>query len=248
MGITGTDVSKEAADMVLGDDNFATIVKAIESGRWIYDNIKKYLVYLLESNVIEVIFIGGVVLITGPQFLPVLPAAILYINLATDGLPAIALAVSPPDPDIMQRPPRDPKESAFAWDVRAFIVMILVIEIPILSYLFFSGLGDMTHIRTQIFFFFVITEFVIALNLRSVKYSIFKVPPHKWLLLSIVFNVVALIVFIQIPAVLDTFGVVRPVASDLGIILASCAVITIGMEVVKLILRKKTAVGKTVTP
>ncbi|OGN96108.1 MAG: ATPase [Chloroflexi bacterium RBG_13_51_36] len=248
MGITGTDVSKEAADMVLGDDNFATIVKAIESGRWIYDNIKKYLVYLLESNVIEVVFIGGVVLITGPQFLPVLPAAILYINLATDGLPAIALAVSPPDPDIMQRPPRNPKESAFAWDVRAFILMILVIEIPILSYLFFSGFGDMTHIRTQIFFFFVITEFVIALNLRSVKYSIFKAPPHKWLLLSIAFNLIALIVLIQIPAVLDTFGVLKPLASDLGIILGTCAILTIGMEVVKAILRKKMPLGGRITP
>jgi len=244
MGITGTDVSKEAADMVLGDDNFATIVKAIESGRWIYDNIKKYLIYLLESNVIEVVFIGGVVLIMGPKFLPVLPAAILYINLATDGLPAIALAVAPPDPDIMQRPPRDPKERVFAWDVRAFILMILVIEIPILSYLFLSGLGDMTHIRTQIFFFFVITEFVIALNLRSVKYSIFKVPPHKWLLLSIAVNIIALIVLIQIPAVLDTFGVRKLLVSDLGIILGSCVVITIGMEAVKVILRKKGASRK----
>jgi len=247
MGITGTDVSKEAADMVLGDDNFATIVKAIESGRWIYDNIKKYLIYLLESNVIEVVFIGGVVLITSPEFLPVLPAAILYINLATDGLPAIALAAAPPDPDIMQRPPRDPKERVFAWDVRAFILMILVIEIPILSYLFFSGLGDMTHVRTQIFFFFVITEFVIALNLRSVKYSIFKVPPHKWLLLSIAFNVIALIVLIQIPAVLDTFGIRKLLASDLGTILGACAIITIGMEVVKVILRKRVPVGKRTT-
>jgi Ca2+-transporting ATPase len=244
MGITGTDVSKEAADMVLGDDNFATIVKAIESGRWIYDNIKKYLIYLLESNVIEVIFIGGIVLITGPEFLPVLPAAILFINLATDGLPAIALAVAPPDPDIMQRPPRDPEERVFAWDVRTIILMILVVEIPILSYLFFSGLGDMTHIRTQIFFFFVITESVIALNLRSVKYSIFKAPPHKWLLLSVAFNIVALIVLIQIPAILDTFGVRKLLASDLGIILGSCVVITIGMEIVKVILRKKMPVGK----
>lgn len=248
MGITGTDVTKEAADMVLGDDSFATIVKAIESGRWIYDNIKKYLVYLLESNVIEVAFIGGVVLITGPQFLPVLPAAILYINLATDGLPAIALAVSPPDPDIMQRPPRDPKERVFAWDVRAFILMILIIEVPILSYLFLSGLGNMTDIRTQIFFFFVITEFVIALNLRSMKYSIFKVRPHKWLLLSIAFNTIALVVLIQIPAVLDAFGVRKLLASDLGIILGSCVVITVGMEVVKAIVRKKMPLRRGISP
>jgi len=98
MGISGTDVTKEAADMVLGDDNFATIVKAIESGRWIYDNIKKYLTYLLQCNITEVIVIGGVVLVLGPTFLPMLPAAILYMNLATDGLPALALGVAPSDP------------------------------------------------------------------------------------------------------------------------------------------------------
>lgn len=180
----------------------------------------------------------------GPELLPVLAAAILYINLATDGLPAIALAVAPPDPDIMQRPPRDPKERVFAWDVRAFILMILIIEIPILSYLYFSGLGDITHSRTLIFFFFVITELVLALNLRSVKYSIFKVPPHKWLLLSVVFNVIALIVLTQIPAVRDAFGIHKPLASDLLIILGSCVVLTIGSEVLKVILRKKMPVRK----
>ena len=239
MGITGTDVSKEAADMVLGDDNFATIVKAIESGRWIYDNIKKYLIYLLESNVVEVIFIGGIVIVMGPAFLPVLPAALLYINLATDGLPALALGVAPPDRDIMQRPPRGPKESVFTSDVKTFIVLILVLEIPILSYLFLSGLGDITHDRTQIFFFFVITEFVLALNLRSVRYSIFKAPPHKWLLIAVAWEVILLIVLIQFPAVLDAFGVRKPLASDLGIILGMCVVLTIGMEVVKVILRKR---------
>jgi Ca2+-transporting ATPase len=148
----------------------------------------------------------------------------------------------------MQRPPRDPKERVFAWDVRAFILAILIIEIPILSYLFLSGLGDMSHIRTQVFFFFVITEFVIALNLRSVRYSIFKVPPHKWLLLSIAFNIVALVVLTQIPAVLDTFGVRRLAASDLGIILGSCVAITIGMEVVKMILRRRLPVGRVLSP
>ena len=247
MGITGTDVSKEAASMVLGDDNFATIVKAIESGRWIYDNIKKYLIYLLESNVVEVVFIGGVVLAMGPEFLPVLPAAILYINLATDGLPAIALAAAPPDPGIMQRPPRDPKESVFTWDVKAFILMILIIEIPILSYIVWSGIGDITHMRTQIFFFFVITEFVIALNLRSVRFSIFKAPPHKWLLIALAWEILLIIVLAQIPAVLDTFGVLKPPTSDIGIILGACVVLTIGMEVVKAIVRKKMPVGRRIT-
>ncbi|MGH7809761.1 MAG: cation-translocating P-type ATPase, partial [Candidatus Binatia bacterium] len=91
MGITGTEVAKEAADIVLSDDNFATIVRAIERGRWIYDNIKKYLTYLLRANITEVVVLGGVVMVMGPAYLPLLPAAILYINLATDGLPALAL-------------------------------------------------------------------------------------------------------------------------------------------------------------
>ncbi|MCJ7749401.1 MAG: HAD-IC family P-type ATPase, partial [Desulfobacterales bacterium] len=144
MGITGTEVTKEASDMVLSDDNFATIVKAIERGRWIYDNIKKYLTYLLRCNITEVVVIGGVVLVSGPEYLPLLPAAILYMNLATDGLPALALGIAPPDPDIMQRPPRDPKESVFSWDVRAFILLALFIEIPFFFFLFYNQLDDIT--------------------------------------------------------------------------------------------------------
>jgi len=246
MGITGTEVTKETADMVLTDDNFATIVTAIERGRWIYDNIKKYLIYLLESNVVEVVFIGGMVIVLGPDYLPVLPAAILYINLATDGLPALALGLAPPDPDIMQRAPRDPKESVFTWDVKAFILMILVIEIPILSYIFLSELVDLTHARTLIFFFFVITELVIALHLRSVRYSVFKVPPHKWLLVALAWEIVILVVLLQFPTLLDTFGITKPSLEDIWIILGACVVLTIGMEVVKAILKRRVVAGRRI--
>ena len=142
MGITGTDVAKEAADMVLADDNFATIVKAIERGRWIYDNIQKYLTYLLRANITEVVVLGGVVIVAGPEFLPLLPAAILYINLASDGLPALALGLSPPDRDIMQRPPRDPNESVFSRDVQLLVLLGVLIECPIFLWVFFHDLGD----------------------------------------------------------------------------------------------------------
>ena len=91
---SGTDVAKEAADIVLADDNFATIVTAIERGRWVYDNIKKYLTFLMRANITEVVVLGGVVLVMGPEFLPLLPAAILYINLATDVLIELILALS----------------------------------------------------------------------------------------------------------------------------------------------------------
>jgi Ca2+-transporting ATPase len=242
MGITGTEVTKEAADMVLSDDNFATIIKAIERGRWIYDNIKKYLTYLLRCNITEVVVIGGVVLISGPEYLPLLAAAILYINLVTDGLPALALGISPPDPDIMERPPRNPKESVFSWDVRAFILLALIVEIPFFYYLFYHELSDINHARTETFFLFIIIELIIALNFRSMRYSIFKSPPHMWLVLSIISQIILTGLLIQIPSIRESFGIIKPTTSDIEIILGFGVVVFISMEVIKAILRKKMAV------
>jgi Ca2+-transporting ATPase len=239
MGITGTEVTKEAADMVLSDDNFATIVKAIERGRWIYDNIKKYLTYLMRCNITEVVVIGGVVLISGPDYLPLLPAAILYINLVTDGLPALALGVAPPDPDIMQRPPRDPKESVFSWDVRAFISLALFIEVPFFFFLFYHQYSDMAQARTEQLFLFIIIELIIALNFRSMRYSIFKSPPHTSLVIAIVSQLVLTAVLMQIPSIRDAFGVLKPSASELGLILGFGIVVFISMEVIKAVIRSK---------
>ncbi|MBM4271709.1 MAG: cation-translocating P-type ATPase [Deltaproteobacteria bacterium] len=247
MGITGTEVTKEASDMVLSDDNFATIVMAIERGRWIYDNIKKYLTYLLRCNITEVVVIGGVVLVMGPEYLPLLPAAILYINLATDGLPALALGVAPPDPDIMQRPPRDPNESVFSWDVCTFIFLALLIEIPFFFLLFFHELDDITHARTEMFFLFIIIEIIIALNFRSMRYSIFKAPPHKWLLIAVTWEVVLIAVLIQIPSIRDAFGIMIPSLRDLGIILIFGVIVFLAMEASKVILRRKVLAGRKIT-
>jgi Ca2+-transporting ATPase len=247
MGITGTEVTKEASDMVLSDDNFATIVKAIERGRWIYDNIKKYLTYLLRCNITEVVVIGGVVLVSGPEYLPLLAAAILYINLVTDGLPALALGVAPPDPDIMQRPPRDPNESVFSWDVRVFILLAIFIEIPFFFFLFYHELGDIAHARTEQFFLFIIIELIIALNFRSMRYSIFKSPPHLWLIVSIVSQIILTAVLIQIPSIRESFGIIKPSFSDLEMILGFGVVVFISMEVIKAILRRKMAVGRRIS-
>jgi len=241
MGISGTDVAKEASDMVLNDDNFATIVKAIELGRWIYDNIKKYLTYLLRCNITEVVVIGGVVLISGPEYLPLLPAAILYMNLATDGLPALALGVAPPDPDLMQRPPRDPNESVFSWDVRAFILLALFIEIPFFFFLFYHELYDITHARTETFFLFIIIELIIALNFRSMRYSIFKAPPHKWLILALVWEFALVAFLVQFPSVREAFGIIKPTFTDLGIVICFGVIVFISMEVIKAVIRSKMA-------
>lgn len=239
MGISGTEVAKEAADIVLTDDNFATIVNAIELGRWIYDNIKKYLAYLLQCNITEVVVIGGIVLIMGPEFLPLLPAAILYLNLATDGLPALALGVAPPDPDIMKRPPRNPQESVFSWDVKSFIIRAVLIESPFFLYLFLRDLSDLTHARTQVFFLFIIIEFVIALNCRSLIYSVFKAPPHKWLLIALAWEVALIAVLIQVPFVRESFGIMKPSFSDLALILGFGVIVFTIIEVTKVFLRKK---------
>jgi Ca2+-transporting ATPase len=243
MGITGTEVAKEAADMILTDDNFASTVKAIEQGRWIYDNIKKYLTYLLRCNITEVVVIGGVVLIMGPEYLPLLPAAILYINLATDGLPALALGVAPPDPDIMERPPRDPKESVFSPDVRAFLLLAVLLEIPFFFYLFFQKAGDIQAARTDVFFLFIVIELIIALNLRSMTYSIFKAPPHKWLILALIWEVALMMVLLQFATVREAFGIHLPPLEDLGIILGFGVVVAMSMEGVKWYLRRKNQAG-----
>jgi Ca2+-transporting ATPase len=238
MGITGTDVTKDAADLVLSDDNFATIIKAIERGRWIYDNIKKYLTYLLRCNITEVAVIGGIVLIKGPAYLPLLSAAILWINLATDGLPALALGVAPPDPDIMERPPRDPREGVFSKDVRIFISLALLIETPFFYFLFFHELGAISQARTEIFFLFIIVELVIALNFRSMRFSVFQVPPNRGLVLAILSQIALTGIVIQFPAVRDAFGVQEPTLGMLAVIAAFSLFVFVSMEVVKVLFRR----------
>jgi Ca2+-transporting ATPase len=240
MGITGTDVAKEAADMVLTDDNFATIVSAIERGRWIYDNIKKYLAYLLQCNITEVVVIGGIVLFSGPEFLPLLPAAILYINLATDGLPALALGVAPPDRDIMMRPPRAPDESVFGWDVKSFVLRAVIIECPFFFLLYYYHLPDVASGRTAVFFLFVIVEFVIALNCRSLRESIFQAPPHKWLIIALAWEIILIVVLIQIPAVRQAFGINMPSAGELAVITAFGIFVMAIIELTKVVMRRRT--------
>jgi len=239
MGITGTDVAKEAADMVLNDDNFATIVMAIERGRWIYDNIKKYLTYLLRCNITEVIVIGGAVLALGPNYLPLLPAAILYINLVTDGLPALALGLAPPDPDIMSRPPRDPREKVFTKDVVLFLAMAVLMWSPFLLFIFIHDLKDIVHARTELFYLFLIAELIIALNSRSLRYSFFKLRPHKWLVIAVASQVLLTAVLLMIPSIRRGFGVLLPTPKDVAIALAFGAFVFLSMEGIKAYLRRR---------
>ena len=214
MGITGTEVTKESSDMVLADDNFATIVSAIEEGRVIYDNIKQYLTYLLESNIVELIVIGGGVLAGLP--LPLLAAQILWVNLITDGPPALALGVTPPSPDVMQRPPRDPKESIFSREVKFMLTLIPLVHSPILLYIFISSLNQGVNVaRTSLFIMFIFFELVVALNCRSLKYSIFKVKPHKMLSLAVIGSALSTVILFLIPQLRSAFELVMPTLTDI---------------------------------
>lgn len=232
MGITGTEVSKEAADMVLSDDNFATIVKAIEMGRWIYDNIKKFLLYLLESNIVEVAAMAILVLLGFP--LPLLPVHILYINLATDGLPAIALGLAPPEPGLMNRPPRDPKESVFSREIRFLLTIIVPIHTLFFVWLFFSNLGrGIEAARTVLFLSFVIIELSLALNLCSIRYSITKVKPHKWLLLAVLWEFFMLCMIVSLDVLRNVFQLVPLSPQDLAVLAFSAILPFVELELVK---------------
>jgi Ca2+-transporting ATPase len=238
MGITGTEVTKEASDLVLADDNFATIVSAIELGRWIYDNIKKYLTYLLQANLVEIAVLSIAVLAGYPT--PLLPVQILYINLATDGLPAIALGVSPPDPDIMKRPPRSPKETVFTKDVKSFLLMLMLIEVPLLLWVFLSAFQFGEQIaQTRLFLVLVFFELILALNCRSLKYTLLKVRPHKSLLLAVLWEASLMLILLNIPVTQQALGIVGVGLLEFGLVTVLCLVTLFTIEITKFFLYMK---------
>ncbi len=173
MGITGTDVAKSAAEMVLLDDNFATIVAAVEEGRVIYDNIRRFIKYLLTCNASEI-----AVMLIGPFLgmpLPLLPLQILWMNLVTDGLPALALGIEPPEEDVMKRPPYSATESVFGRGMPTFIVVfgILLSILALVMGFYLWREGD-TGWQTALFTTLVFAQLAMALSVRSEKQSLFR--------------------------------------------------------------------------
>ena len=189
MGITGSDVSKEAADIILLDDNFATIVSAVAEGRRIYDNIRKFIRYMLGTNSGEVLTMGGAILLGMP--LPLLPLQILWINLVTDSLPALALGLEPKEKDIMDRPPRPPEESLFAkglWQRTVFagvlmaVGCLLMFDWAIGENLLVLGKSQEeaeTTARSMVFLTMAFYQLFNALAIRSDRQSIFTMPPSS---------------------------------------------------------------------
>jgi Ca2+-transporting ATPase len=174
MGITGTDVSKEVADMVLLDDNFATIVTAVEEGRVIYDNIRKFMKYLLTTNSAEIWVMLAAPFLGMP--LPLLPLQILWINLVTDGLPALALGVEPPEPDTMRRPPVSPHENIFGRGMGRHILWVgVVMALLPLGPGYWAWRGGDPQWQTIVFTILTFAQMSHALAIRSGKHSLFKV-------------------------------------------------------------------------
>ncbi len=181
--------------------------------------------------------LGGVVIVVGPELLPLLPAAILYINLATDGLPALALGLSPPDRDIMQRPPRDPTESIFTRDVRLLVLLGVLVECPIFLWIYFDSIADIELARTRLFLLFIFIELIISVCFVSLRFSLLQARPHKWLLLAMAWELALFGVLIQFDVVRETFGIGMPDRSDLAIALAVSAFVVAAIEATKAYLR-----------
>jgi Ca2+-transporting ATPase len=244
MGITGTDVAKESSDMVLLDDNFATIVKAVREGRRIFDNIRKFITYILTGNTGEIL-----VMLLGPFFgmpMPLLPIQILWINLVTDGLPAIALGYEGPENDIMERPPFDPKEGIFSRGVGRRIIFtgfIVGVTSLIAGFITKQDGALLAHWRTMVFSTLTIAQMGFALTVRSESRSMFFINPFKNLALffGVLLTMVLQLMLIYVPFFQNIFKTQALNLRDLGLCFIGAASVIALTELGKLVkfLRKK---------
>lgn len=244
MGITGSDVAKETAHMILLDDNFATIVKAVKEGRRIYDNIRKFILYVLSCNLGEILVIFFAPIFGLP--IPLLPIHILWINLITDGLPGLALASEPAESDIMQRPPRKPDENLFAGGliprivttgcimaIGAFISQTMAID---------RGYGN-TLQQTMIFSMLSFVQLGNALIVRSLDKSLFRIPLFRnpLLVITVILSIALQLLLVYVPVLQPVFKTeAMPVAALQLTVLISAACIA-AIELSKLLIAKLSA-------
>jgi Ca2+-transporting ATPase len=253
MGITGTDVAKGASDMILTDDNFTTIVHAIEEGRNIYNNIKKSVIFLLSCNLGEVIAIFISILLNWP--VPLIATQILWVNLITDSLPAIALGIDPGDKDVMKQQPRNPKESFFARGagLRAVIGGSLIGLFTLIA--FYYGLWEhgyvlgsgvvpeeaLPYARTMAFVVLAASQLFYSLSMRNSTKSIFKIGffTNKILVAAIIVGILLQLVVISIPFLADAFGVRNLSLQDWGLVIGFSLIPLIANELIKFFRRMK---------
>ena len=241
MGITGTDVSKEAADMTLTDDNFVSIVGAIEEGRGIYANIRKYLAYLLSANIGEIGLIGTASAMGLPM--PLTAVQILYVNLATDGLPALALAVDPPEPDQMKHKPRDARKGIFTKPLVTLMCLggfwSTIINLGV--YLGALRLGyTQAHAMTLTFVTLVLIQFLKAYNFRSIRSSALIRPfANKWLNMAVAWELVLLAFVVHWSFLQTPFETVSLTSKEWLVAVALSATIFPVLEATKYLLKKR---------
>ncbi|NOX20205.1 MAG: calcium-translocating P-type ATPase, PMCA-type [Nitrospirae bacterium] len=240
MGITGTDVAKEAAHMILLDDNFATIVKAVKEGRKIYDNIRKFIKYLLATNSAEVWTLFLAPFLALP--LPLLPIHILWINLITDGLPAISLSAEPEEGDIMNRKPRPPRESIFAHRLGIDAIWIgLLMALLVLALQHWELSRGNENWQTMVFSTLCFAQLFNVLSIRTEKESAFSrgLFSNKPLVYSVLFSVLMQFAVIYLP-VMNNFFRTSPLSlRDLAVVLGLSSLVFFIVEFVKMLRRKK---------
>lgn len=249
MGITGTDVSKEASDMVLLDDNFATIVAATEEGRTVYNNIRRFIKYILGSNIGEVLTIAAAPIL-GLSSVPLTPLQILWMNLVTDGLPALALAVEPAEPDVMKRPPFSPRESIFARGMGSYMIRIgivfAIITIALMAWAYqrttdpnYDGAGGPDTWKTMVFTTLCIAQMGHALAVRSNTKLTIELNPfsNPYLLWAVGVTTALQLALIYVPFLRAFFGTHFLSGQELLICLGFSALMFVWVEMEKLFLR-----------
>lgn len=246
MGITGTDVSKEASDMVLLDDNFATIVAATEEGRTVYTNIRRFIKYILGSNIGEVLTIAAAPLI-GLGGVPLAPLQILWMNLVTDGLPALALAVEPPEPNVMKRPPHDPQESIFARGLGAYMVRIGIV-FAIITIALMAWAYDYTHTpgfrepeawKTMVFTTLCLAQMGHAIAIRSNSRLTIELNPlsNPYVWGAVILTTVLQLMLIYVPPLRAFFNTYWLSPLELAICFGFSALMFVWIEAEKLVAR-----------
>ncbi|MEM3385590.1 MAG: cation-translocating P-type ATPase [Nitrososphaeria archaeon] len=252
MGITGTEVTKETSDMILADDNFSTIVNAVKEGRRIFDNIKKYLTYLLQCNISEIAIMLVATLAGLP--LPLTAVQILWVNLTTDGLPAIALGIDPPEEDVMRRKPRDPKSSLMnRREFSTFFILLPALLTTILLWNFLFTISTETTYfstfdpaelvipRTELLTTMIVCELVIAISCHSLSHPVIRAQPfsNKYLWLAIASSLALQLLVLYTPSLHEAFGVTYPTLEDWMLGIVSAAIIFAAVEVTKAIIGRR---------
>jgi len=238
MGITGTDVTKEASDMILTDDNFTSIVSAVEEGRGIYDNIRKVIAYLLSGNIVEVAIISLSIFMGMP--LPLIAIQILWINLVTDGLPALALSMDPIDKDVMKKKPR-PKNESIWHGMRPWMVEYVVIAVAITLGLFAWGLQEsLIKAQTLVFTSIIIFEKYQSISCRSLDKPVGRrIFENKFLIFAIALTIVLQLAILYIPFLNPIFGVTPLSLFEWLLILGGGAIAYAYLEIYKWLKSRK---------